>query len=152
MEPQMKAWKILSAAAVAAALALPVSADPIRVVLKGHDPVAYFTEGKPVKGDAKFSYDFDDQRYHFASAKHRAMFVADPDKYVPQFGGYCTGSMSRGVRNEGNPEAWVMVDGKLYVFGAKDSEMAAKHRAAALADLEGFKAKVASAQKNYSRN
>ena len=151
----MKPLKILAASLAAGALlalAAPASVDNIRVVLKGHDPVAYFTEGKPTKGDPKHSYDFDDQRYHFASAKHRAMFMADPDKYLPQFGGYCTGSMSRGVRNEGNPEAWVMVDGKLYVFGAKDPEAAAKARAAALADPEGFKAKVANAQKNFTRN
>ena len=89
-----------------------------RVVLKGHDPVAYFTESKPLKGDPKHSYDWDDGRYYFSSAKHKAMFAADPDKYAPQFGGYCTGSMSRAVQNEGDPEAWVIRDGKLYVFGA----------------------------------
>lgn len=92
-------------------------AENTRVVLKGYDPVAYFTEGKPVKGDARYTFDWDEGRYHFASAKHRDMFAGDPDKYAPQFGGYCTGSMARGVRNEGDPNAWVVRDGRLYVFG-----------------------------------
>jgi len=92
-------------------------AQNIRVVLKGYDPVAYFTDGKPVKGDTGISYDWDDQRFYFSSAKHREMFAADPERYAPQFAGYCTGSMSRGVRNEGHPEGWVIADGKLFVFG-----------------------------------
>ena len=114
----MKTWYVrlaLACTALASGLAL---AGDIRVVLQGHDPVAYFTDGKPVKGDAKFSHDFDEGRYYFASAEHRDMFAADPDKYAPQFGGYCTGSMSRNVGNEGDPAAWVIRDGRLYVFGA----------------------------------
>ena len=114
----MNTWYVrfaLACAALASGLAL---AGDIRVVLQGHDPVAYFTDGKPVKGDPRFAYDFDEARYHFASAQHRDMFAADPEKYAPQFGGYCTGSMSRNVRNEGVPEAWVIRDGRLYVFGA----------------------------------
>jgi len=100
----MKTWYVrlaLACTALASGLAL---AGDIRLVLQGHDPVAYFTDGKPVKGDPRFAYDFDEARYHFASAQHRDMFAADPEKYAPQFGGYCTGSMSRNVRNEGVPE------------------------------------------------
>jgi YHS domain-containing protein len=99
----------------------------LRVVLNGFDPVAYFTDSKPVKGDPRFSYDWDEGRYYFASAQHRDMFASNPDKYAPQFGGYCTGSMSRGVKNEGHPEGWVIHEGKLYVFGApKWKEIAEK--------------------------
>ena len=108
----------LVALAVCASASTFAFADNVRLVLQGHDPVAYFTDGKPVKGDPRFSHDFDEARYHFASAAHRDMFVADPEKYAPQFGGYCTGSMSRNVRNEGDPQAWVIRDGRLYVFGA----------------------------------
>ena len=129
--------------------ALPVAAQNMRVVLKGYDPVAYFTDGKPMKGDPKLAYDWDNERYYFASAEHREMFAKDPDKYAPQFGGYCTGSMSRGVRNEGHPESWVIVDGRLYVFGAKDSEAAAQNKANAEKDLAAFRVKVAAAAKNY---
>jgi YHS domain-containing protein len=142
---------LFAAICAAALLAAPALAQNTRVVLKGYDPVAYFTDGKPVPGDARYTYDFDDQRYQFASAKHRQMFMADPDKYSPQFSGYCTGSMSRGVRNEGHPEAWVILDGKLYVFGAPDSATAARSKAAAEADLAAFRAKVAKAEGNYKK-
>jgi len=116
----------------------------VRVVLKGYDPVAYFTDSKPVKGDVKYSYDFDDGRYYFASAKHRDMFAGDPDKYAPQFGGYCTGSMSRGVRNEADPEGWLIVDGKLYVFGA------AKFREIAMNDPNWVLSRIPNAAKNWA--
>jgi YHS domain-containing protein len=112
-----KIQRTLLAFAVAALASTGALADNVRLILKGHDPVAYFTEGKPTKGDPRYAYDFDEARYHFASAKHREMFAANPEKYAPQFGGYCTGSMARGVRNEGDPNAWVIRDGRLYVFG-----------------------------------
>lgn len=127
----------------------PSVAHDTRVVLKGYDTVAYFTDGRPVKGDPTISYDWDDSRYYFATAKHREMFVADPDRYAPQFGGYCTGSMSRAVRNEGHPEAWVISDGKLYVFGAKDLETALKTRQVALTDPDYLKDRVPKAEKNW---
>ena len=119
-------------------------ADNIRLVLKGYDPVAYFTESKPVKGDPKYTYDFDDGRYYFASAKHREMFMGNPDKYAPQFGGYCTGSMSRGVRAEGDPEGWVINEGKLYVFGN-----GAKGRETALKDPTYMPSRLPAATQNW---
>jgi YHS domain-containing protein len=104
--------------------------DTSRVVLKGHDPVAYFTEGRATKGDPKISVDWDGGRYHFATARHREMFSGDPERYAPQFGGYCTGSMSAGKQLEADPEAWVIVDGRLYMFGAmKFKELALNDRA-----------------------
>ena len=116
-------------------LLLPVAASfaqidpsaPLRVVLKGHDPVAYFTEGRPVKGSAEFKVDWDGERYLFSNAGNRNKFAANPDRYAPQFGGYCTGTMARGARAEADPEAWIISDGKLYVFGAvKAKEIAEK--------------------------
>ena len=118
-------------------------AQDVRVVLKGYDPVAYFTQGKPVKGDPRYSYDWDEGRYHFASAQHRAMFVGDPEKYAPQFGGYCTGSMSRGVRNEGDPEGWTIQGGKLYVFGE------AKWKAVSESDPNFIPSRLDKASKNW---
>src|SRR5215213_5548097 len=97
---------IIRAALLVAATTLfagPALAQNLRVVLNGHDPVSYFTDGKPMKGDPKLSYDWDDGRYYFASAEHRNMFAANPERYAPQFGGYCTGSMARGVTAEGDP-------------------------------------------------
>jgi YHS domain-containing protein len=119
------------------------AADAARVVLKGYDPVAYFTEGKPVKGDPRYAYDWDEGRYHFASAKHRDMFAGNPEKYAPQFGGYCTGSMSRGVRNEADPEGWTIQDGQLYMFGA------AKWKATAEADPQFIPTRLDAARKHY---
>ena len=101
------AFFVLLLAAVAAHAQVPV-----KVALRGYDPVAYFTESRAVQGDPRYSYDWDEARYHFMSAKHRDMFAADPERFAPQFGGYCTGSLSRGVRNEGHPEALVIVDGR----------------------------------------
>ena len=132
--------------AASLALTLPAAAqDNVRLVLKGHDPVAYFTEGKPMKGDARFAYDWDEGRYYFANAKHRAIFVGDPEKYAPQFGGYCTGSMSRGVRNEGDPDGWTIQDGKLYVFGA------AKFKAAAESDANYIPSRLDNAKRHWKQ-
>lgn len=101
------------------------SAAPLRVVLKGYDPVAYFTESRPVQGVPEFSYDWDGERYFFSSAANRSKFAASPERYAPQFGGYCTGSMSKKVQREADPQAWIISDGRLYVFGqVKFAEMA----------------------------
>lgn len=118
--------------------------DP-RLVLKGYDPVAYFTEGKPVKGLPELKYDWDGGRYQFSKSENREKFAADPERYAPQFAGYCTGSMSRGVRNEGNPEGWAIVDGKLYVLGLQDG---AKARAL-LNDPNYLAARIPKAEKNW---
>jgi YHS domain-containing protein len=134
---------ILASSCVAFAGASAFAQETVRVVLKGHDPVAYFTDGKPVQGDPKHSYDWDEGRYYFSSAKHRAMFVSDPEKYAPQFGGYCTGSMARGVSSEGDPQAWVIRDGRLYVFGDK------KWKDVAEKDPSYIPSKIPGATKNY---
>ncbi len=132
----------LGAAALVAVLPA-TAADNVRLVLKGYDPVAYFTQAKPMKGDPKYAYEWDEGRYHFASAKHRDMFAGDPEKYAPQFGGYCTGSMARGVRNEADPEGWTIQDGKLYMFGA------AKWKAVAEADVQYIPTRLDNARKHY---
>lgn len=119
------------------------AAEP-RLVLKGYDPVAYFTEGKPVKGDPMYSHDFDDGRYYFANARHRDMFAGDPDRYAPQFGGYCTGSMSRNVTNEADPESFVVQDGKLYFFGDK------KFKPMAEKDSSFIPTRIPNATKNWN--
>jgi YHS domain-containing protein len=92
-----------------------------RLALKGYDPVSYFTEGRPEQGSAEYQAAFDDATYWFKNAEHRAMFVADPDHYAPQFRGFCTVTLSHGQKYEADPEAWAIADGKLYVFGAKEA-------------------------------
>jgi YHS domain-containing protein len=92
-----------------------VSTSP-PLALRGYDPVAYFTNGKPIEGKADFEITWDGQRYRFASARHRDLFKGNPDKYAPQFGGSCAMNMSSGVRRESDPHNWTIVNGNLYVF------------------------------------
>lgn len=66
----------------------PINAGADGVALKGYDPVAYFTMGKPVKGNEQFGYDWNGARWLFASQEHRNLFKATPEKYAPQYGGY----------------------------------------------------------------
>ena len=91
-----------------------------RIALSGYDPVAYFTVGRPVKGNDAFWFAFDDAIYHFTNAEHRAMFVAHPERYAPQYAGFCAAAMSRGEKHEADPEAWAIINGKLYVAALKE--------------------------------
>jgi YHS domain-containing protein len=106
-------------AATFLALALTVQAqtnvDSSGVALKGYDPVAYFTEGKPVRGKPEFTARHDGAMYRFASAASRDAFVAAPAKYAPQYGGYCAYGMAAGYKAPIEPDAWTVVDGKLYL-------------------------------------
>lgn len=85
------------------------------VALGGTDPVAYFTEGKPVQGSPAHSYDHDGATWHFASAETRDAFAADPERYAPKYGGYCAWAVSQGYTAKTDPDAWRIVDGKLYL-------------------------------------
>jgi YHS domain-containing protein len=91
------------------------------VALRGHDPISYFTDGRPEKGSPEFSFSFEDAEYNFVSASHRETFKSDPEKYAPQFSGYCAIAMSHGNKVEPDPEAWAITGGKLYVFSTKPS-------------------------------
>jgi YHS domain-containing protein len=93
-------------------------ARPPHVALKGYDPVAYFTDGKPTKGAPEINYDFDEGRYLFSSAAHRTTFTANPDRYSPQFDGLCATGLAMGMKAEADPTVWKIVDGKLYVFSS----------------------------------
>jgi YHS domain-containing protein len=89
--------------------------DAQGVAVKGYDPVAYFTMSKPVKGSPNFSARHEGATYWFASAEHRSAFTAQPDKYVPQYGGYCAYGVSQGAKPDIDPTAFAVVDGKLYL-------------------------------------
>ena len=97
---------------------LTVSGDEIRLAISGYDPVAYFTDGKPVEGVSQFEYVWHDARWRFASAAHRDAFIQDANRYAPQYDGYCAMglAMEKGHKATVNPHAWVIVDGKLYVM------------------------------------
>ena len=67
---------------------IPINTDDVGVAIKGYDTVAYFTEGRAVRGSAEFETLWQDARWHFANAEHRDMFKADPERYAPQYGGF----------------------------------------------------------------
>ena len=88
--------------------------------LKGYDPVAYFVDDHPVKGSSAFSFQFDDAVYYFASAEHREMFAADPDRDAPQYSGFCAVALSIGRKFEADPHSWAISNGRLYVFAGEE--------------------------------
>jgi YHS domain-containing protein len=85
------------------------------VALRGYDPVAYFTQGQPVKGLAQFQAQHQGAVFHFASDANRAAFVAAPEKYAPQYGGYCAFGMASGYKAATDPAAFTVQGGKLYL-------------------------------------
>jgi YHS domain-containing protein len=86
----------------------------------GYDPVAYFTLGKPTKGKAEFEAEWKGARWRFSTPEHRDDFKAEPTKYAPQFGGYCAYGLTKGYAAPTAPDAWKIVDGKLYLNYDKD--------------------------------
>lgn len=96
--------------------AVLVAGDPAPgLAVHGFDVVAYFTEGKPVQGDAKFAVVHRDATYRFASQANLDAFNANPAKYAPVYGGYCAYGVSVGAKFDGDPRYWKIVDGRLYL-------------------------------------
>lgn len=124
----VKSWAALVACFGAIVLyGTAFAADPaahgeLRLAIKGYDPVAYFTEARPVQGTAEFEEIWERARWRFASAANRDRFKADPDRYAPQYAGYCAFGMAKGAKFEIDPEAWIIVDGKLYLNNSKDGQ------------------------------
>ena len=81
--------------------------------IKGYDPVAYFTQSDAVKGSEEHSHMWSGVKWLFSTAANRDAFAAEPDKYAPQYGGYCSYAMSRNYVADITPTAWKVVDGKL---------------------------------------
>lgn len=87
-----------------------------RLALKGYDPVAYFTMGRPVQGKPEFEFAVDGVRYYFATAEHLEMFRKEPDRYAPQYQGLCAmGLGAKGYKVEADPNFWVIHEDRLYV-------------------------------------
>jgi YHS domain-containing protein len=124
------------------------------VAINGYDPVAYFLDNRAVKGSEKYSYDWLGTPWYFASDEHRELFKKDPVKYAPQYGGYCAAEVagSGSVTVNINPEAFAIIDGKLYLtydkvhtqdFAAHGSDVVPK------ADSNWPKEEAKLAQDNY---
>lgn len=128
---------------VAFAAAAPLAAlSPVNkslfggVAIDGYDPVAYFTDGKPVEGSKRFEHSWNGAVWRFASAEHRDLFAAEPERYAPQYGGYCAYAVANGGTADIEPDAWTVRDGKLYLN--YDQEIQAKWRL----DMAGYIAKA----------
>ena len=95
--------------------------DPIytakrsNIALQGYDTVAYFTVQEPTKGTAEFSTTYQGADFHFVSEENLNLFLADPAKYAPQYGGYCAWAVAKGKIAKGDARRWAVVDGKLYL-------------------------------------
>ena len=83
--------------------------------IKGYDTVAYFTENKPVEGSEEFSVDYNGAQWLFSSAENLELFKADPEKYAPQYGGYCAYAVAKGSTASIKPELFTIHKGKLYL-------------------------------------
>lgn len=83
--------------------------------IRGYDPVAYFTQGKAVKGSKSITLTHGTGTYHFASDENLDLFKQDPDRYAPQYGGFCAYAMSKGFDVSSDPNAWTIKDDKLYL-------------------------------------
>jgi YHS domain-containing protein len=92
-----------------------VNVDQNRVAIKGYDPVAYFTDATPTPGLQQFTAEYNGAIYQFASAEHQALFKGSPAKYAPQYGGYCAFGVTQEKKYDIDPNAWAVVDGKLYL-------------------------------------
>lgn len=108
-----------TAAAGAEALE-PVNKSLFGVAIGGADPVAYFSEGRFVEGSRKFAADWNGASWRFASAANRERFVAEPERYAPRYGGYCAYAVAHGYTAKIDPEAWSIVEDRLYLNYNKD--------------------------------
>ncbi|MEE4118850.1 MAG: YHS domain-containing (seleno)protein [Paracoccaceae bacterium] len=136
---------LLATAATATALAAVAHAEAVFTglwgyAIRGYDPVAYFTEGRPVEGSSDFELEWNGATWRFASAEHRALFEADPERYAPQFGGYCAWAVAQGYTASIDPDAWDIENGRLFLNYSKDVQT--KWRA----DKPGF---IAAADTNW---
>lgn len=123
MSPRFLALSLIAAASLAMPLAgqspdpsaarVLVNTDKQGLALEGHDPVAFFTEGRPVKGNPAHTATWQGATYRFSSAEHRDAFAAEPAKYAPAFGGYCAYGASRGYAASVEIDTWQIVDGRL---------------------------------------
>ena len=98
--------------------------DSEKVAIHGYDTVAYFTEGKPMQGREEFEEVWEDGRWQFSSATNLELFKANPERYAPQFGGYCAGGLAVGEYADGDPKLFMIVDGKLYLIKNKKYQTA----------------------------
>lgn len=87
-----------------------------KIALNGYDPVAYFVSAKAIKADSNYSYEYEGAGWHFETEKNLEAFKANPQNYIPAFGGFCAYELADGELVLSNPEYWYIHNGKLYLF------------------------------------
>ncbi len=110
---------LVLAATVHAGPQTKVNVDRDGLAVKGYDVVAYATDGRPVEGIQAFETTWNGARWRFATAAHRDQFLRAPETYAPQFGGYCAWAVSRNYTADADPQAWSLVEGRLYLNYSK---------------------------------
>ena len=111
------AVRLVMAGAATLFASMSVATERAPLGLKGYDPVAYFTEKHAMVGNPQYQHEWDGAVYRFASGKHLELFKAEPDRYLPQYNNWCAASVAKGAKVHGNPEWWLVVDNRLYLFG-----------------------------------
>ena len=114
---------------------------PSGIAIRGYDTVAYFTEGKALKGDSGIQTNWNGATWFFSSSAHREMFLSDPERFAPQFGGYCAYGVAMGGLYKVEGDQWSIIDGKLYL--SYDEEWRRKW-------IHDATAKLAEAATNYA--
>ncbi len=97
----------------------PVYSDFLGKAIRGYDPVAYFSQAKAVKGSSDFKFEWNEATWHFSSQDNLNLFKSNPDKYAPQYGGYCAWAVSKGYTAKIDPNAWHIFEDKLYLNYSK---------------------------------
>ena len=105
---------VASGAALAGKPASQVNIDSGGYAIDRYDPVAYFTQGRPVRGRTDLTAEYEGATYAFSSEANRDLFLGDPAKYTPQYGGFCAYGVAYGTKSPIDPEEWEIVDGKLF--------------------------------------
>jgi len=120
----MKIVTLLKSAAIAASLIvssisfaadIDVNANANDIAIHGYDAVSYFTDSKAVKGNQKYSATYKSAIYQFSSESNRDQFRNNPEKFAPQFGGFCAMGVALDKKLDTDPTAWKIVEGKLYL-------------------------------------
>lgn len=120
-----------------------VNVDDNTLAIKGYDPVAYFTLNTPTQGKQEYAANYEGATYWFSRSEHQKMFQSNPAKYAPQYGGYCAYGVSKGYKYDTDPEAFAVVDGKLYLnLNKKVQNIWGKDKDALIIDANGYWADI----------
>ncbi len=127
----MKLWKITNRILIYLSLALLLLAglsskaagnlSQVTIAIKGYDTVAYFNSGKAIKGKEEYTFQWRSKIWYFSNKENKDLFATNPEKYAPQYDGYCAWAMTEARKAETDPEVWKIVNGKLYLNCSKEA-------------------------------